>query len=539
VVYSPLGGKFVIRNVTRGVFLAAVAVALAAPAAQAAFPGGNGKIAFEKIDGVGPYGDIYLMGADGSSAAQLTNASDIEATWSPDGSKLAFSRTGSCSDFCHAGLWTIKADGSGLTRVTDPTQVDVAGHPAWSPDGRKIAFISVFPPRQFGSLYVVNADGSGLTRLASGEYLQPAWSPDGTTIVFAREESSIQEGLWAINPDGTFLRQLTNMPGDIEPAWSPDGRRIAFAGKRIGGPQSDSEIYVLSGPAYATVTRLTFNGATGGDDRAPAWSPDGSMIAFQSNRSDPDHWGTNEIFVMKSDGTDQVPLTNDNIEDRDPDWQPLRALAAYPRPGGASPLLVYLVPAYKQCTPEAQNSSHVAPLAAGSCSPPVQESSLLTTSSIGQMLGYVRLDVVVGNPSTPADEADVKIESQISDVRNASDQSDYAGQVLLKSKIRLTDRASGFGGVSATADDRNFNVPLSCTPTAEAPRGSTCELTTTVDALIPGFAKEGKRAVISTVSFQVLDAGPDTDVGSDFPACPPTCGTGDERTFLDQGVFAP
>ncbi len=198
-------------------------------------------------------------------------------------------------------------------------------------------------------------------------------------------------------------------------------------------------------------------------------------------------------------------------------------------------MLTYLVPAYEQCTDP--NSTHVAPLAQGSCEPPVQESNLLTTSKVGQGSGSVRLDTVVGNPGTAADEADVKFNVEISDVRNASDQSDYPGSVLLSTLLRTTDRDNGFVGISETVSDVRFDAPISCTPSAPSPRGSDCNLTTTFDSLAPGMIREGKRTILATPSFSVLDAGFDGDVAA--PSCPPTCGTGDEERFLEQGTFTP
>jgi predicted acyl esterase len=207
---------------------------------------------------------------------------------------------------------------------------------------------------------------------------------------------------------------------------------------------------------------------------------------------------------------------------------------AYPRPGGATPLLVSLVPAFAECT--SPDSTHVPPLSFGSCSSPGLESSLLTTSSVGRGSGSVRLDARVGNPSTPADEADLAIRFGATDVRNAAGGSDYTGKVILSSLLRLTDRDSAAG--SATVQDFRFGVPVDCAASSDPAVGATCGITTTADTLVPGFAREGSRSVISAFSVEVLDAGADGDVGPSS-ACPPTCGTGDESTFLRQGVFTP
>ena len=123
-----------------------------------------------------------------------------------------------------------------------------------------------------------------------------------------------------------------------------------------------------------------------------------------------------------------------------------------------------------------------------------------------------------------------------SDVRNAAGGSDYTGKVILSSLLRITDRDSVAG--SATMQDMQFGIPVDCTATPSDPAGGTCSITTTADTLVPGFAHEGARAVVSTFSVNVLDAGADGDVGPSS-ACPPTCGTGDEAVFLRQGAFTP
>jgi hypothetical protein len=214
---------------------------------------------------------------------------------------------------------------------------------------------------------------------------------------------------------------------------------------------------------------------------------------------------------------------------------------SYPRPGGASPLRVPLVPAYRVCQQIGANSQHAPPLDNPSCTPPLLASNLLTTSTAGRQLGSATLTVTPGNPATPADEADVLIAASVSDVQNQSDNSDYTGQLILTTTtLRITDRANDLSGTaSATMEDFEFALPVNCTATPGDPlSGSTCSVSSSADTLVPGFAREGKRAVIRVQSLRMKDAGPDADVGP--PAtCPPTCGTGDERTYLDQGVFAP
>jgi hypothetical protein len=209
-------------------------------------------------------------------------------------------------------------------------------------------------------------------------------------------------------------------------------------------------------------------------------------------------------------------------------------LDAYARPGSATPLKVPLVQEYSECT--SPNSTHAQPLDEPSCSPASLRSSLLKTSTVGKGGAFATLRVQAGNTATAADEADVTISSFITDVRTAGG-ADYSGPLLLETGARITDGASGFFGTgSATTVDLRFGAPIQCTPTADPAIGSTCNLTTTADSLLPDFAREGKRAIVSAFSLAVKDAGADAGIGS---GCPLACGTGDETEYLRQGIFAP
>ncbi len=210
----------------------------------------------------------------------------------------------------------------------------------------------------------------------------------------------------------------------------------------------------------------------------------------------------------------------------------------YPRPASATPTRVPLVPAYAECS--APDSEHVAPLALPSCSSARRESDLLTTSSAGRGYGFLQLRAIPGDPLTTADEADLTITTEVTDVRAQGGSADYAGRLLLRLGLRVTDGASGPpDGAPATVRDTEFSTPLDCAPTGNEPLGSKCNLSTSTDTLVPGFAKEGMRAVISTPSIEVTDLGADSSLTPASGTCPPACGSGDEKVFLRQGLFTP
>ena len=207
--------------------------------------------------------------------------------------------------------------------------------------------------------------------------------------------------------------------------------------------------------------------------------------------------------------------------------------AGYPRPKGASPLRVSLTTAFAACT--APNRTHGPPLAHPACNPPVQTSQQLTVGTPdanGQpsaFVGSVRLGVRPGDPTTTADEADVAVVVNTVDVRRRSDLGDYTGQLGLRLPLRITDRDNGGTSTTShgTVQDANLDMPVPCTanPTSV---GSTCSLATTVDAVAPGAAREGERAVWGLDRIQVFDGGAD-GVASTAP----------NTLFATQGVFVP
>jgi Tol biopolymer transport system component len=248
---------------------------------QAAFPGPNGKIAFiSNRDSA--FAEIYTMNADGTNPTRLTNneTHDVSPTFSADGKKIAFSRENDPS-IEDNNIWVMNADGSGQTDLNNPDILSKDEGPSFSPDGSKIAFSRV---------------------LFEGE---PPFNYD----------------IWVMNADGSEQTNLSNSPAseDYLPAFSPDGSKIAFETYRDGAP----EIYVMNADGSGTPTNLSNNPGSSSDstayDRRPAWSPDGTRIAFESLRS-----GNSEIWVMNADGTGEpVNVSNNAAPDDYPDWQPL------------------------------------------------------------------------------------------------------------------------------------------------------------------------------------------------------------------------
>ena len=315
--------------------LAGLTLALGVEGARAAFPGENGRIAIaverwrlpepclpvphgcepgfvSRIEKVLPSGRGRRVLHEPRGGGVLATSSG--AASSPSGRLLSFQED--------SHLAIIRHDGRGLRRLPQLTETDE--EPAWSPDGRRLAFTG--NRRCFGCIwpYTVRSDGTGLRRVLRQEARWPAWSPTGT-IAFVNDDDrmgrrvGLRDGLYTVRPARSRLRQLfARRWGPLQqPDWSPDGRRIAFHAR--------NHIFTLRADGRA-LRRLT----DGRDPRGQgstdtAWSPDGKYIAFIRD---------NDLYVMRADGRgvrrvvdapDPDPAHPDRpwVELSAPSWQPL------------------------------------------------------------------------------------------------------------------------------------------------------------------------------------------------------------------------
>jgi hypothetical protein len=199
-------------------------------------------------------------------------------------------------------------------------------------------------------------------------------------------------------------------------------------------------------------------------------------------------------------------------------------VAAYPRPRGATPLRVSLVPAFNQCT--SSNRTHGAPLSYGSCAPPVQSSSQLT---VGTPDANGAAAKSIGSVVYQALPSDVRLTATVTDVRLKAGLGDYTGQLQVDSSIRITDKLNGPAtDEPATGIDTNFPVTVPCTGTSDTTVGSTCSVGTTFNAVTPGAIVSSARSIWQFGDVRVFDGGPD-GVASTAP----------NTLFERQGVFVP
>jgi Tol biopolymer transport system component len=266
--------------------------------------------------------DAYVMNTDGSRQQRLTAKPTIFPAWSPDGRKVAFASADQPQWSGNVDLYVMSADGSGLRRLTRDPASD--GWPVWSPDGRKIAFTRSHAPAEGrgpweSDVYVINVDGSGERNLTDDAVSSgPVWSPDGQRIAFTswRDASGLWGGsIYVMDADGSGQRRLTRDAGFVL-GWSRDGRKIAFVragGRGRGGPAA-VYIYVMNadGSGLRRLTRMAQVNYS-----LPSWSPNGRKIVFVSERD-----GNFEVYVMDADGSGQRNLTRNPGHDSDPAWSP-------------------------------------------------------------------------------------------------------------------------------------------------------------------------------------------------------------------------
>ncbi|HKG53132.1 MAG TPA: protein kinase [Anaerolineales bacterium] len=285
--------------------------------------GGSGQIVFASSRSVVP--QLYLVNADGTDLTQLTNMDNgaCQPSWAPDGVRLVF--ISPClgrgeifeTIYNESSLYVVNADGTGLKQLTPSPGSDF--EPAWSPDGKQIAFTSVRDG--FRQIYALDVDSLAITLLTNTtdaiESSQPSWSPDGTKIVYTVKRVGTYQ-VWSMNSNGQESVQLVRSGQDLwdySPAWSPDGRTIFFSQRRLGAfrpwlMRIDYEDLSQDARRMNFITPI----------EDVEFSSDGFWITYEGMDVD----GNRDVYFMTVTGSGRTRLTNDPKIDFDPAWRPMQ-----------------------------------------------------------------------------------------------------------------------------------------------------------------------------------------------------------------------
>lgn len=276
--------------------------------------GGAGQIAFASNEqGIS---QIFVINSDGSGRRQITNLPEgaCQPDWSPDGKRLVFISpcTGNTDYYPGSAMYIINEDGSGLLPL--PTLSGGDYDPKWSPDGTRIVFTSL---RNSGrpQIYILNLEDNSVKALSEryNTDFQPEWSPDMKEIIFVTERRTGKQ-VWVMNADGSNARPLTRSNGMLNsrPSWSPDGKTVIYTQyvAENSVPRVNIAPYTFEGFTEYRVSDLPMRDAV--------YSPDGYWLAFEG-------WvvgGSHNIYIMTSTGVSLTPITDDAVLDFDPVWRP-------------------------------------------------------------------------------------------------------------------------------------------------------------------------------------------------------------------------
>ncbi|MBI4833337.1 MAG: PD40 domain-containing protein [Planctomycetes bacterium] len=272
---------------------------------------------------------INLIKIDGTNCRQLKTeyGNSYWPDWSPDGKKIVFT----AEVQGNFEIRVMDADGRNERRLTRDENNSL--YPVWSPDGKKIAFRK--DSKQGRIIYIMDADGKSQKPLTDDEDIlktikhiainseEISWSPDGKKIAFVSGIDGNPE-IYTITTDGKTLQRLTENPAeDVSPAWSADGKKIVFTSNRDG----ENKICVMpaSPPASPSESEVGVGGDVNGKDQriltqgcSPACSPDGKKIAFvRSHTID-----CSDIYIMDLDGSNEHRLTSGHGGRGSPSWKP-------------------------------------------------------------------------------------------------------------------------------------------------------------------------------------------------------------------------
>jgi Tol biopolymer transport system component len=282
---------------------------------SATLPAHSDTLVFSKPftdDGQG--NDIYTIQTDGSGLTKLAHEPGTymeSPAWSPDGTRIAYdSGTETLSSY---NVWSMNADGSGKVQLTKLPIIGVL--PSWSQDGQQITFSGMSEVPGWFHLYIMNANGSDIRAVTNAESddLFPTWAPDGRILFIRLPRHVILGDVFAMNPDGSGLVQLTKKGTLRGFALSPDGKSLAvydYVLRRI--------VKIPTTPPRDELTLM--DSFFDCDDTTLTWSPDGKVVALACRP-----WDSlavpSALYIVNADGSGFNKVDNAGLL-YDPDWKP-------------------------------------------------------------------------------------------------------------------------------------------------------------------------------------------------------------------------
>jgi len=245
--------------------------------------------------------EIYIMKIDGTGIQKV--ADDARwSSWSKDGKRILFSKAG--ADNKVSDLYSAKIDGTNLVQLTKDVKRNST--PAFSPDGKKIVFISNRESDKY-QLYVMNSDGTSVKRLTTDSnvaYFNPMWSPNSKRLVYYVEKGDQKDQIWTMSADGSDEQLLTaNIAHNIYPGWSPDGKRVIFSSFKRDADAKGAQV----NEGYLYFIKTDGSGLTKlGNIKSffARFSPNGKKIAYIAG-----NFPTTAIYIANVDGSDAVKIT--------------------------------------------------------------------------------------------------------------------------------------------------------------------------------------------------------------------------------------
>jgi TolB protein len=251
--------------------------------------------------------DIYISDYDGANVRQVTKHESISILpkFSPDGKKIAYVSYKDRYPF----LYVLDVETGKSIAVSKQVGVNMA--PAWSPDGRRLALVLSKDANQ--EIYIMNADGSDKQRITTHAEMDtsPTFSPDGGRIAFVSERAGSPQ-IFVMSADGKNPARVSYQGGrSYDPEWSPDGKRIAYVAEKRG---EGLEIYVMDADGK-NPRRLT---DSSGSNESPSWSADSRHIMFASTRS-----GGSELWTVNVETGRNLRVPGVNARAQGPNWGPV------------------------------------------------------------------------------------------------------------------------------------------------------------------------------------------------------------------------